>query len=67
MTNASRIFTTYPLMAVLLAIVISLGVSPVHVIPLQGNALVLVVLLGGTAVCVLMDSSELAVWSVISV
>lgn len=67
MINASQTSTIYPLMAVLLAIVISLGVSPAHVIPLQGNALVLVILLGGTAVCVLMGSSELAVWSVISV
>ena len=54
-------------MAALLVIVILLGAPPVHVIPLRDNALVLVVLLGETAVCVLMGSSVLTVLSVISV
>lgn len=67
MTNAKQPSITYQLMAVLLVIVILPGAPPVHVIPLQDNALVLVVLLGGTAVCVLMGSSVLMVRSVTSV
>ena len=66
-TNASQTSITYQLMAALLVIVISLGAPPVHVILVQDNALALVVLLGETAVCVLMGSFVLTVWSVISV
>ena len=66
-TNAKQISTTYQSMAALLVIVILLGAPPVHVIPLQDNALVLVVLLGETAVYVLMGSSALMVRSVTSV
>ena len=66
-TNASQTSTTYQLMAALLVIAISLGAPPVRVILVQDNALVLVTLLGETAVCVLMGSSALMVRSVINV